>query len=342
MIRVSLLRAALLLFLGQVGCTAVAVVGTGGADATTGDPTGPSTSTAQGATGGPGASTTTTGFTTAGSASISASAAMGSSSTGVACVPADCSDDTPCTIDTCDLATGACSHAPRVAGEPGDLAEGPCEGVCQTDATCGLALYRRNMANAVWTKEALSVAWSGANAPPPRGILAAEAGTTYELMVVVDDGMIYRRVGGAWLAPVSGLGLFGFDTTTATTLYSLSNQGGDRVILWFSDGGTMRARAAQVNGASHANDDFFDCSASAAFPCNLRMDWGTFTGPGSAGPQWFRFEDGNVYRRVGLMFTGSSPETLSDIWGDALTAPAGGTVRAALVVAQQEIQLVAP
>ena len=49
-----------------------------------------------------------------------------------ACVPGDCDDGDPCTIDECDPATG-CFHIPD-ADDP--VCYGPESGSCESDADC--------------------------------------------------------------------------------------------------------------------------------------------------------------------------------------------------------------
>lgn len=336
---VSLLRA-LPCLLTTLGCTASAVVGTGGADGTTG---GTSTSASpSGSTGGPGV-TSTTGSTTVGSASITSSVTSTSSTGSGGCVPADCADGVPCTIDTCDLATATCNHAPRAAGEPGDLSEGPCEGVCQTDATCGLAIYRRDLANASWTRDAVSELWTGANAPPPRGILGAEGGSVFAVVVVADDGMVYRRSGGTWVAPASGQTLFGIDTNLTTAVLGSSFDGTDYVTLAFVEGGLRKLVTATVTAATWEAGPAVEGIELTGYPSqSQRMDWAvTMMTAGEGLVQWYRFEDQMVYRWSANGFNGALPEAMSDAWGDPATAPAANTVRDALAIGT-ELQLIAP
>lgn len=332
------------------GCTAIAVVedgGLGGAGTLT---TGASpTTTLSGAP----TSSTAGGFATSGGtqsgspsttsgASGSTNASASASSGGVPCIPADCSDAEPCTIDTCNV-DGSCTHEARAPGMPGDLAEGACEGVCQVDGHCGLAHYRRDVASATWTKAALSQIWNGANAPPPRGILAADSGITYELMVIADDGMVYQRQGGVWQPPVAGTTLWGIDTNQAGALLTYNFGGDDLVILTFTQGGTNYSVFATVNGTSVAAGQATPAEDQAGYPAaSYAMSWAVVTqDPNQGQLQWYRFADANVYLWNNSGFAGTYAETNSGVWGDPATAPQPGTVRAALA-AGTEIQLVAP
>jgi hypothetical protein len=55
-----------------------------------------------------------------------------------------------------------------------------------------------------WNVVALDVAWSGPNAPPPRGIMAAAQLDDFpRLLVWADDGKFYVRDEGGWRAPVA-------------------------------------------------------------------------------------------------------------------------------------------
>ena len=328
------IHASLFVVLASAGaCTELAVVGTGGAGTTSstsgaGNTSGPSSTTG-------GSPTTSTGATQSG-ASVS-----GSSSTGVMCAPADCSDGDPCTADTCQP-TGLCDHAPRAPGTPGDLLEGPCEGVCQVDGTCGLAHYRRDFAAPTWTKAALSQVWAGANAPPPRGIVAADHGITFEVMVAADDGMIYRRFGGVWAAPVPSTTLLGIDATQITSFSSFDIFGGEFLFVFFVDGGHSKQSTFNVDGANVSlntgpNDATDDDVPWATFP----LSWSVFvTDAGGTAHFYYRLTDGNVYEWNGESYA-PVPEAMSSILGDPLTAPTLGDVRAGLAEGT-EIQLIAP
>lgn len=133
--------------------------------------------------------------------------AGGGGATGCASDP-DCYDDDPCSLNTCDGTS--CVEMPIEVGAPGIVAEG-CVGVCQPDGTCGLALYSKPFGSTTtpWTRVALSEAWTGANAPPPRDILAAERTVDQDvLLVATADGMLYRRIEGVWQTKIPLLSVF--------------------------------------------------------------------------------------------------------------------------------------
>ena len=53
-----------------------------------------------------------------------------------------------------------------------------------------------------WTDVDLASVWTGANAPPPRGIVAATKLTNFDrLLVWADDGRFYVQEAGVWKAP---------------------------------------------------------------------------------------------------------------------------------------------
>ncbi|HTJ83390.1 MAG TPA: hypothetical protein VL400_16840 [Polyangiaceae bacterium] len=131
----------------------------------------------------------------------------------VACMnDSDCAEGEPCTTDTCDLASSTCTHVPAEVGSPGNASEGGCDGVCQTDGHCGLSMYSKPFASTTtpWTRVALSQFWSAANAPPPRGIVAADHTVDQAVtMVFADDGNYYRANGTTWDPPVPAGQVFG-------------------------------------------------------------------------------------------------------------------------------------
>jgi hypothetical protein len=156
-----------------------------------------------------------------------------------------CEDANPCTDDACGP-TGVCMHVPKSPGAPGNADEGPCVGVCQTDGACGLTLYSRSFPNpaVAWSSEPLSLAWTGPNAPPPRGILAAEHAnaTDARLLVWADDGNFYLQKNGSWELPVPIAAAFpgvGASTIKATEMFQ-SQPGGDHSILILTTGTTPR------------------------------------------------------------------------------------------------------
>lgn len=313
------------------GCTELAVVGGGGAGATA-MPSGTGQGNGTAGQGAPTGGLTTTGTQSGPSGNGS------SASTGVVCVPASCTDADPCTVDTC-MPDGSCAHAPRTVGAPGDTAEAACEGVCQVDGTCGLSLYTRDLTTPVWTRRALSEVWSGANAPPPRGIRAADGGISYEAVVVADDGMVYRRVGGAWLAPVTCEDVFDASAAQVTALSGATLFGNEYLFVFFVDGGVNKTHTFEINGGNIAHNTGPNNAQN-----NDGLRWGEFPLVWSvvvnARQVYYRLDDGNVYETNGGGFV-AVPEAMSTILGDPLTSPAPGTIVAGLG-RDTEIQLIAP
>lgn len=200
------------------------LAGSGGEGVTSsGSPTGNGTGTPAGSGGGDTSSTGTEASTGTGSTTTTASSGTGSACAG----DAACEDGDPCTLDVCDAQLG-CLRTAVAPGQVGTVEAGGCQGgVCQVDGSCGWSLYQRTLAaGAPFTRQALSTAWGGANAPPPRGILAADRMYAADvLLVVADDGNTYRRVNGAWLAPVgtsaffSGIDALAVDAAQIFKLY---------------------------------------------------------------------------------------------------------------------------
>ncbi len=115
-----------------------------------------------------------------------------------------CSDGNPCTVDTCDL--GTCSYVQVAVGELGVGDGCPQGALCQADGDCGLSIWQHPLGDsaAPWTRTAVSAVWTGENAPPPRGITAADMTDDGRLLLVfAEDHLIYRRLDGTWLPPVT-------------------------------------------------------------------------------------------------------------------------------------------
>lgn len=63
--------------------------------------------------------------------------------------------------------------------------------------------YSFDMATGTWSTVPLSAVWTGANAPPTTGIMAAERFYHFpKLLVFADNGMLYVQDKGAWQPPV--------------------------------------------------------------------------------------------------------------------------------------------
>lgn len=163
----------------------------------------------------------------------------------VACtIDADCSDGEPCTQDTCDV-NHACAHVGIAAGSPGNAAEGGCDGLCQTDGHCGLSAYSKPFSSTTtaWTRIALSQLWTGANAPPPRGIVAATHTVDQNVtMVFTEDGMFYRQTGTTWATPVLASSLFG-DSGAAPKFDSINI---NSFVVWHSQVSTSTPHSIQI------------------------------------------------------------------------------------------------
>lgn len=85
------------------------------------------------------------------------------------------------------------------------------------DAGAPWKLYSNATGNSpnVWNTVALDIAWSGPNAPPPRGIKAVTQLNDFpRLLVWADDGMFYVRDAAGWRTPQS----------TATTFPALAGR----------------------------------------------------------------------------------------------------------------------
>lgn len=66
-----------------------------------------------------------------------------------------------------------------------------------------LRRHTLNLSTGQWTVAALDDVWTGSNAAPPTGILAAVTMTNFDrLLVLADDGYTYQLVEGQWLEPL--------------------------------------------------------------------------------------------------------------------------------------------
>jgi hypothetical protein len=151
---------------------------------------------------------------------------------------APASDSNPCTIEACSGTTPTVSNAPAGSTVAAENGVG-CNGVCQDGAyagTCGSALYWRSFPTpGNWSRAAVSTVWSGANAPPPTGIVSAEETSTgSRLMVFTSNGNYHEFRGGAWQTPVAATARFG--ANLASTAISATSTGrfqpeGDTLII---------------------------------------------------------------------------------------------------------------
>lgn len=264
-----------------------------------------------------------------------------SATTGGGCVSAACVDGNPCTIDAC--VAGECAHTGRPPGEAGDLAEGPCDGVCQTDGKCGLSLYRRNLDQMTWSRTPLSLEWKGENAPPPRGVVAATAGGSFDYLVLVEDGMVYRRFDGAWIAPRVGTELMAVETKLVHAILYFSNSI-NSYTLWAPIDGVENQISYQISGTAVSLVYANPTGNTASLPIATHpVQWGLQL-PNT--DVLMRLADGNVYHYdIAGNFAPPITETTHFIWGDPATAPAPGTVIDAMLVlvgGNPEVQFIAP
>jgi len=146
------------------------------------------------------------------SASSDATTATGTTSTttpGGCMSDAQCDDGNPCSEDTCT--NGKCESFPVAEGKLG-VGEGCPDGaLCQADGQCGLSVWQHPIGidGSAWSRVAVSSVWSGANAPPPRGITSVDLTLDQRLLIVFTDaGLVHRRLDGAWLPPKTSAELF--------------------------------------------------------------------------------------------------------------------------------------
>lgn len=300
-----------------------------------------------------------------------------SSSTGTSACTDDCDDQNPCTDDTC--VAGSCEHTPLAepesldanpctvdacnaegellrpfvtAGEPGRPEEGGCPSaaLCQTDGACGLSLYVRPFPiddpAVPWTRTALSLAWSGANAPPPRGIVAAEHSYAIERLYVVDEaGTGYLRADGTWTgsAPIESIFPGLPPTEVASLIAWLPQPGAPETFVFYTRGTPRRAHYFDVMGASIAVgpvEDLVDDPGNPEVPLQASLDasWAFAHQTAFIGtPSWVVFYAqfaADVFRLDGGDFTwlALGADVGTTLWGGAGTGgPAPGSVVAAHV-----------
>lgn len=301
-------------------------------------------------------------------------ATSSSTSTGTGCADG-CDDENPCTDDAC--VGGSCAHTPRAepesldanpctvdacnadgellrpfvaAGEPGRAEEGGCPSaaLCQTDGACGLSLYTRPFPAAdpatPWTRTALSVAWSGANAPPPRGVVAAEHSYAIERLYVVDEaGRGYLRSDGAWAgsAPIESI-FPGLPPTEIASLIAWLPQPGDpETFVFYTRGTPRRAHYFDVTGSGAVVGPVAELADEPANPeaapqGSVDASWAFAHQTAYIGtPSWVVFYAafaGSVFRYDGGDGTwlALGPEMDTALWGGASTGgPAPDSVVAA-------------
>jgi hypothetical protein len=115
-------------------------------------------------------------------------------------------DGNPCTEHAC-TEDGPVT-TPSAAGSVGTPEGGGCAGRCQGGAylgTCGQRVHSRVFPGpGSWSADIASNVFTGANAPPPTGIVEAEhAVGQNRLLVWRSDGTFYQRRDGAWDAPIA-------------------------------------------------------------------------------------------------------------------------------------------
>ena len=190
-----------------------------------------------------------------GEAATSSAATAGATSTTSTTSPGGCMSDTqcddgnPCSEDTCT--NGKCESFPVAEGKPG-VGEGCPDGaLCQSDGACGLSVWQHTIGNesSAWYRAPLSSAWSGSNAPPPRGITAVDLTLGDRLLFVfADTGLVYRRLDDVWLTPKSAAELFQrpntpegaaapeLDPSKPSALTTWRSQAGGKHSLWVRQG----------------------------------------------------------------------------------------------------------
>lgn len=297
--------------------------------------------------GGTAASSATTNDATHGSTvgtTSSVTTTATSSSTG--CDASSCADGNPCTDDVCGT-SGVCENTQKATGSVGNLAEGPCEGVCQTDGHCGLRAYSRNFPSpsGPWTDNppALSEVWSGANAPPPRGILAAsQKYDNDDLLVWADDGNFYLRLGTAWQAPVPIATAFpGLTASNLACVEMYQSQSGGHYSLLVATSGTTPLHAygydlSPTNVIVADSGNPYDIGAvsdpEGAPQESVACGWSLVVQKAYLGtPQWvvfYRQYDSKLYLYDGGSghYVSNWDDAASPLWMASGTAPAPNTV----------------
>lgn len=163
-------------------------------------------------------------------------------------VPA--TDSEACTIEMCS--NGIPQRIARQPLEKPNPENGvPCNGVCQANTyagTCGLRLaWRAFPAAGGWSTMAVSSVWTGVNAPPPAGIVAAEeTSDSSRLMVWSNNGNYYEFRAGVWQTPVSISAQFATLTGSNISAALSGHYGGAGEILIVSTN-EAQPRACQYN-----------------------------------------------------------------------------------------------
>lgn len=93
----------------------------------------------------------------------------------------------------------------------------------------GLTLYRYDLGAGSWSKIPLANVWTGANAPPPTGIVAAVQLELYDrLLVFTAAGKYYLRSDGIWQKPVATTQVFAaLSGLSLGSVYELPSAPGD-------------------------------------------------------------------------------------------------------------------
>jgi hypothetical protein len=260
-------------------------------------------------------------------------------------------DDNPCTVDACNE-SGELLRPFVTAGEPGRALEGGCPdaALCQTDGACGLSLYTRPFPiddpAVLWTRTALSLAWNGTNAPPPRGIVAAEHSYAIDRLYVVDEvGTGYLRSDGVWAgsAPIETIFPGLPPTEVASLIAWLPQTDADETSVFYTRGSPRRAHffdvaeSGAVVGVGPV-EDLVDDPANPQVPPQGSVDasWAFAHQTAFIGtPSWVVFPAGfaaDVFLLDGGDFTwlALGPDVDTTLWGGSTTGgPAPGSVVAA-------------
>jgi hypothetical protein len=272
----------------------------------------------------------------------------------------DCVDGDPCTVNAC--ADGACQETAVGVGEPG-TSEAACEGTCQTDGACGLSIYSRPWPGhtRAFGRTPLSLEWTGVNAPPPRGILAADVnidGTRLWVFTDAGEGTVHVRDAGGWSqAPTADVfdEVVGTDVNSATSYRSTAGAPDTLALTTRGPGNTKLAfyfLVASTGDVTPDPDNPYvipdEADPDAAPQASVDCQWELAVQTAYLGsPSWvvfWRAYDGDVYSVDGGSFEWDAlgPDIHSDLWGGSASGgPANGTTRAALHT-EGKLALIAP
>jgi len=116
---------------------------------------------------------------------------------------------------------GACQGAVLPIPETCNGIDDDCNG--SIDDKTGLRLFSMPFDGQAWSSQFLSDAWKGANAPPAcANVMAAVQLTDIgRLLVFTDDGMLYWRKNGVWMAPIFATGRFPSLPATIDSVYQV-------------------------------------------------------------------------------------------------------------------------